>query len=74
MSGTEYRIEFTITRCQPGEDDFTEVGFGSSGAWTDLDQCAHMVSSAVQNGDWEREPGMPDPAAVYAASQESSDV
>lgn len=61
---TEFRIEFTITRRQPGEDDFTEIGFGSSGAWASLDQCTHMVDSVVTNGEWETEPGQPDSESV----------
>lgn len=61
---TDYRIEFTIQRRKLGEDDFTEIGFGSSGAWSDLDGCAHWVSSGIQNGEWETEPGHPDPSDV----------
>jgi hypothetical protein len=62
----EFRIEFTIQRRQPNadEDDFTEIGFGSSGGWSDVDQAAHMVITAVQNREWETEPGMPDPHEV----------
>ncbi len=61
---SEFRIEYTITRRRDGNPDFVEVGFGSSGAWGDLNQCAHIVSSAIQNRDWETEPGHPDPADV----------
>lgn len=60
----EYRIEFVIQRAGKDGDDFEEIGFGSSGAWRDLDQCAHMLTSAVQNGVWETEAGQPDPADV----------
>lgn len=63
---TEFRIDFTITRRQPGEEDFTEIGFGSSGAWSDVDQCAYAVDSAVQNREWETSAGMPDPADLGA--------
>lgn len=62
----EFRIEFTITRRRDGEDDFVEIGFGSSGAWSDVDQCAHIVESMMQNRVWETEPGMPDPSEVDA--------
>ena len=65
----EYRIEFTITRRLDDEDDFTEIGFGSSGAWDTLDACTHMVDSAVTNGEWETEPGQPDPAEIMEAQQ-----
>lgn len=61
---TEYRIEYQIQRRQPGEDDFTEIGFGSSGAWTSPDQAAYVLSSAVQNRGWETEPGQPDPDTI----------
>jgi len=61
---TEYRVEYQITRRLPGEDDFTEIGFGSSGAWSSIDMCVHIVGSAVQNGEWETEPGMPLPKEV----------
>lgn len=64
---TEYRIEFTIQRQQPGEEDFTEIGFGSSGGWTDLDMCAHMVNSAIQNGEWETEARQPAPSEILTA-------
>lgn len=62
----EFRIEFSITRrrASQDEDDFTEIGFGSSGAWSTIDQCAHMVISAVQNKEWETTEGMPDPEEV----------
>lgn len=63
---TEFRIEYTITRRRDGEEDFTEIGFGSSGTWSDVDQCAHMVDSAVQNLAWETEPGMPPPAEAVS--------
>lgn len=60
----EYRIEFSIQRQTDQDEDFVEVGFGSSGTWGDVDTCAHMVESAVVNADWETEKGMPDPAEV----------
>ncbi len=60
----EYRVEFTLQRRLPDEDDFTEIGFGSSGAWESLDQCTHMVGSAVTNGEWETEPGQPEPSTI----------
>lgn len=60
----EYRIEFSITRRLPGEDDFTEIGFGSSGAWSSVDQAEHMMGSAISSREWETGPGMPDPSGV----------
>lgn len=62
----DYRIEFSIQRRADGEDDFTEVGFGSSGSWGTLDQCTHMIGSAVTHGEWETTQGMPDPGDLLA--------
>lgn len=64
MDETQYRIEYTITRRQPGEDDFTEFGFGSSGGWPDLRSCAYEVTSEIENELWteavnQQVPGMP---------------
>lgn len=61
---TEYRIEYSIQRQEEGDEDFTEIGFGSSGAWADVGMCAHMVESAVVNREWETKKGMPDPDTV----------
>jgi hypothetical protein len=63
---TEYRIDFTITRRREGEDDFTEIGFGSSGAWGDPAQAAHILESSVEHFEWETSTGMPDPDSVRA--------
>lgn len=61
---SEYRIEYQIQRRMPGDDDFVEIGFGSSGGWSDLDQAMHIASSDVANRQWETEPGQPDPDEV----------
>lgn len=66
MHDTEYRIEFSIQRRRGDEDDFTEIGFGSSGAWHDLDACTHWIDSGVTHGEWETSPGMPNPDDVMA--------
>ena len=62
----EYRIEFSIQRRLPDEDDFTEIGFGSSGGWSTVDQAEHMLGSGIANREWETTPGMPDPSEVDA--------
>jgi hypothetical protein len=49
----EYRIEFSIQCRDDGADDFVEIGFGSSGAWSDPEQAAFEVGAAVQNREWE---------------------
>jgi len=61
---TEYRIDYTITRRRDGEGDFTEVGFGSSGAWEKIDAAAYAMESDIQNRMWETSAGMPDPDAL----------
>ena len=66
MTAPEYRIEFQIQRQLPGDDDFTEIGFGSSGACRDLDECTFSIECGVGNSQWETEPGQPDPAEVMA--------
>jgi hypothetical protein len=62
--GTEYRVEFTITRRQDGEEDFTEVGFGSSAAWETVAGAAYEAESIIQNRIWETTGGMPDPDSL----------
>jgi hypothetical protein len=64
----EFRIEFAITRRREGEADFIEVGFGSSGTWSDVGQAAHILLSMVQNQEWETTEGMPEPETLGGAS------
>ena len=66
----DYRIEFAIQRRDSGDDDFTEIGFGSSGSWGSVNQAAHIVESMVQAREWETEPGAPDPDSVDAEDGE----
>jgi hypothetical protein len=61
----EYRIEYAIQRRDTTrDDDFVEIGFGSSGTEDSIRGAVHMLDSAVSNGIWETEPGMPEPAEV----------
>jgi hypothetical protein len=60
VSGREYRIEYTI-QAADGDDDWVDVGFGSSGKWDDVGSALYDIQSAIQNRQWETEPGMPDP-------------
>lgn len=64
----EYRIEYTIQRTvgDPEDQDFEEIGFGSSGVWSSLDQAAHILATAIQTAEWETEHGMPEPTDVLA--------
>lgn len=66
MSAPEYRIEFTIQRAEKFGEEFVEVGFGSSGASDSVASAAYALSSQIQNGQWETEPGMPDPDDLEA--------
>jgi hypothetical protein len=74
MDETEYRIEFAVQRKLPGDADFTEIGFGSSGAWGSLRMCSHMLASGVDNYEWETEAGQPDPATIKAADEARLDA
>lgn len=62
--GHEYHIEFQLQRAGAGEEDFEEIGFGSTGGWSDVDQAAHILISMIQNREWETENGMPDPDSI----------
>lgn len=59
----EYRIEFTIER-NTGDEDWAEIGFGSSGAWEHLDAALYAMQSDIQNRQWETESGMPAPDTI----------
>lgn len=50
----QYRVEYTIVASDDGFETEQEIGFGSSGTWSSVDECAHMVVSDLQNGTWER--------------------
>lgn len=67
----EYRIEFSIQRADGESDEFTEIGFGSSGAWDDLDAACHSIASMVPRGEWETNPGMPSPESVMAEIEQA---
>ena len=69
--GTEYRIDFTIMRRQDGDEDFTEIGFGSSGAWANIDAASYAMESDIQNRIWETSEGMPDPDSLAGEDGES---
>lgn len=66
---TEYRIDYTITRRQVGDEDFAEVGFGSSGAWENINAASYAMESDIQNRQWETSEGMPDPDSLHGAGQ-----
>lgn len=63
----EYRIEYSIQRADEEGGEFTEIGFGSSASWSDLDSAVHALGSDIANGQWETQQGMPDPDVVVEA-------
>jgi hypothetical protein len=63
-SSDEYRIEYQIQRRTESDDDFVEVGFGSSGAWSSVMQAVHMAESAIEHAEWVTLPGMPEPCEI----------
>ena len=71
----KYRVEFTIQRRQPGDEDFTDIGFGSSGASSSIGAASYEVGSMIDNWQWETQPGMPDPEAlrIEARDRESAE-
>ena len=71
---TEYRIEYAVQRRLPGEEDFTEIGFGSSSGANDLDAAVYAIESDVCNGHWETEPGQPDPDEIMADIQRAREA
>ena len=62
----EYRIEFSIQRADDGDEEFMEIGFGSSGAHDDLKAATFAVDSQVTNWLWETTGEMPDPDEIRA--------
>lgn len=61
---TDYRIDFSVQRRGPGDEDFTEIGFGSSAGCGSVNSAAYAVESMVQNRIWETSPGMPEPESA----------
>jgi hypothetical protein len=61
-----YRIEYVIKRRLIDEDDFTEIGFGSTGMWANVDAAEYEMHSAIQSREWETDDDMPDPTEVDA--------
>lgn len=65
---TEYEITYSLRRKRATDDndDPVEIGFGATGLWSTPGMCAHMLMSAVQNGEWETEQHMPPADEVMA--------
>lgn len=61
-----YRITYSIERALSDDDEFVEIGFGSSVTGHDVDSCAYDVESDVQRGSWETSGDMPEPREVQA--------
>ena len=60
----EYRITYAIETAIVDTDEWEEIGFGSSGAWSGVDAAAYDVESQIQNRAWETDGGMPDPRSI----------
>lgn len=67
MADVEYEVTYSLRRRLPGEDDYTEIGFGVSGEWSNPAMAGHMVLSALQNYEWETEKSHPDPDEIRDA-------
>lgn len=65
MTAYEYRIEYQVQRRDMNSDeDFIEIGFGSSCAQDSVNDAAYAIESYVQNRAWETDGDMPDPDEV----------
>lgn len=71
---TLYRVEFRITRRKPGDEDFTEIGFGSSGGCGTVDAAAFEAESMIANRIWETEPGQPEPETIGRDDDPDADI
>lgn len=67
---TEYRIEFAIQRKRDEDEDFVEVGFGSSGTWDDIDSAEHAMGSLISCREWENYPTQPKAEDLEATDAE----
>lgn len=68
----EYRIEYSVQRAESDSDDFSEIGFGSSGTWDTPGAAIFSASSAIQDYAWETDKGMPTPESIKAEVDESN--
>lgn len=66
-----YRIEYSIQRTSDeDEEDFVEIGFGSSSSHGNLADALYAIESDVSNGLWETSGDMPDPDDVRGEMSE----
>lgn len=68
---TEYEITYSIRRRFSDDDDFVEIGFGSSGAWDDIECASWAMGSDIAGYNWETTSGMPDPEDVQRDEKEA---
>lgn len=72
VRSSEFRIDYTIHRRNAGHDDFTEIGFGSSGGdHSDVDAALYAIQSDIQNRQWETVIGQPEPSEVDDTDEEA---
>jgi hypothetical protein len=62
--GSLFRIDYTIAYRGPEDDDFREIGFGSTAGAATVDAAAYEMESNIQRREWETDGDMPDPSAV----------
>ena len=67
------RIDYSITAQTEPDGEFEEVGFGGTSGCTSLAECAHEISSNLQNEIWESTGYHVDPLELLAALHELMD-
>ena len=64
LDGPMFRIDYQIGYRGPGDDDFREIGFGSTCGAATVNAALYDVESDIQHRMWETSGDMPDPSAV----------
>lgn len=73
MNETDYRIEYSIQRKRHDDEDFVEIGFGSSCDYGDIESAIEHVASDIDNLNWEHTREQPSPKAVDAEIRNEQD-
>jgi hypothetical protein len=64
LGGPMFRIDYQIAYQGPDDEDFHEIGFGSTCGAATVNAALYDVESDIQNRMWETRGDMPDPSAV----------
>lgn len=51
---TDYRIDFSIMKREAGEEDFTELGFGSTASSSTIQEAGFDAYAAIRNDEWDQ--------------------